>query len=108
MKRLKDDQDGWRERADCEHYSNQDENPEGFPDEQQNLHASGAGGGLDSSVDIVVSDEVSDQFYHEGEGVSSCSHSQAVARGPLLGVTRHEENSHAEDYRGDYHAKESL
>lgn len=67
-----------------------------------------AGFGLDPPVDSVVSDEVSDQFYHEWESVSGHRHSQSIPRGPLVGITRHEDNAHTKDDGGDQDAQESL
>ena len=56
-----------------------------------------AGFGLDSSVDIEVSDKVSDEFYHKWKGISGRCRSQSVAGGPLVRITRHEDHAQAED-----------
>ena len=49
-----------------------------------------AGFGFDSPVDIDVSNEVSDQFYHKRESVGGRCHSQSVPWRPLVGITRYE------------------
>lgn len=95
MQRLQDDQDRRRQGADCEDYGNQDKNLKRLLNKHQNMLATG--GGLDSSVDIVVSDKVSAQFYHKWQHVCGHCHSQSVPWGPLVRIARHEENTHAED-----------
>ena len=56
-----------------------------------------AGFGLDPSVDIEVSDKVSDELHYKWEGVSGRCRSQSVPRGPLVRIARDEDHAQAED-----------
>ena len=56
----------------------------------------------------MVCDGIGDNFYHQREYVSGNCHSQSIPWSPLLGITRHEENSNAEDQGDDYNTEEGL